>query len=119
MANPKPNHTGHYWSAFSAEDNDLEFIYNLLLEREVPLTPREMALSLIEQRLRSVQDEATRLKQSTVPQYVPGGSYTVGQELVFRKLGNRVGKVVGIREGDNPELGEVSVLQVEFDKADG
>src|SRR4030067_1290242 len=96
-----------YWSEFEVEDTDLEFIYNLLLEREVPLTPREMALSLLEQRLRRVQDEATKLKQSAVPQYVPGGSHTLGQELVFRKLGNRVGKVVGIRGGVKLVLGDV------------
>ena len=109
----------NHWSEFEVEDKDLEFIYNLLLEREVPLTPREMALSLIERRLLRIQDEATRLKQAAVPPYVPGGSHSVGQELVFRKLGNRVGKVVGIRPGDNPELGEFSVIQVEFDKSDG
>jgi hypothetical protein len=119
MAPTPSNSSDNYWSDFEVEDQDLEFIYNLLLEREVPLTPREMALSLIEQRLRRVQEEATRLKQSAVAQYVPGGSHTLGQELVFRKLGNRVGKVVGIREGDNPELGEFSVIQVEFDKNDG
>ncbi len=109
----------NYWSEFELEEPDVEFIYNLLLEREVPLTPTEMALALIEHRLDALQKEAERLKRAARPQYLPGESYDLGQELVFRALGNAVGKVVGIREGDNPDLGEFQVIQVEFDKKNG
>ena len=35
----------NHWSEFEVEDKDLEFIYNLLLDREVPLT-RVLAIAL-------------------------------------------------------------------------
>jgi hypothetical protein len=119
MAPAPLNSSDNYWVEFEVEDSDLEFIYNLLLEREVPLTPREMALALIEHRLQRIQEQAANLKGSTLTPYLPGGSYRLGQELLFRRLGNRVGKVVGIRPGENPELGEFSVIQVEFGQNNG
>jgi hypothetical protein len=107
------------WSEFEVEDSDLEFIYSLLLEREVPLTPREMALSLIEHRLARLQEETARLERAALPHYAPGDEHSLGQQLIFRKFGNRVGTVVGIRPGDNPELGEFRVIRVEFDQNNG
>lgn len=109
----------NYWSEFELDDTDLEFIYNLLLEREVPLTPHEMAQALVERRIRMLEQEVAKLKLSARPSYLPGGSYHLGQELIFQALGNAIGKVVAIREGDNPELGEFKVIQVEFGPQNG
>ncbi len=46
------------WSDLSLLPKDLEFIYNLLLEREAPLTTREMATALVENRLERRAREA-------------------------------------------------------------
>jgi len=43
MISSTPASLEAYWTQFDVDDRDLEFIYNLLLEREVPLTTAEMA----------------------------------------------------------------------------
>lgn len=103
------------WARFEVEDSDLEYIYNLLMEREKPLTSGEMALALLEERLRRLEREASRAPAPEQAVYRPGGEYSVGQMLVFAALGRLAGKVVGVRDGENPELGAFNVIQVEFE----
>jgi hypothetical protein len=103
------------WTRFEVEDSDLEFIYNLLMEREKPLTSSEMAMALLEERLRRLEREASRAPEQEQVLYRPAGDYSIGQVLVFPALGRSSGKVVGVRPGENPELGEFAVIQVEFE----
>jgi hypothetical protein len=102
------------WTKFEVSDSDLEFIYNLLMDREIPLTTQEMALALVEQRLRRLEWEASQVEKPERLMYVPSGEYVSGQELVFPALGRIIGKVVGVRPGENPELGPFGVIQVDF-----
>ncbi len=103
-----------YWSKFDLESGDLEFIYNLLLDREVPLTSADMALALVARRLERLAAQAAAGAASATPVYLPGGEFAIDQELVFPSLGGRIGRVVGIRAGVNPDLGNFDVLQVDF-----
>ena len=107
------------WSELSLSPKDLEFIYNLLLEREVPLTTREMALALVTNRMERRAREAERARSMEMPVYSPASSYEVGQELCFAQLDNARGKVVSIRPGENPDLGSFDVIQVDFDASAG
>lgn len=100
------------WSDLSLSPKDLEFIYNLLLDREVPLTTREMALALIGHRLERRAREAEEARSQETPLYLPGGTYAVGQELRFAHLDNQRGTVLAVRPGANPDLGEFDVIQV-------
>jgi hypothetical protein len=104
-----------YWSEFEVQDADLDVIYNLLLERERPLTTREMALALIEHRIRQLEREAQQASEQALAVYLPSEDFRVGQKLAFPALGNAVGTVVGVREGQNPDLGEFGVIQVEIE----
>jgi hypothetical protein len=103
------------WSELSLSPKDLEFIYNLLLDREVPLTTREMALALVAHRLERREREAEQARSLEIPSYSPGSAYDVGLELRFAHLDNLRGKVLSIRPGANPELGDFEVIQVEFE----
>ena len=103
-----------FWSTFELESGDLEFIYNLLLDREAPLTTAEMALPLIERRLERLRREAEASPQLQELVYQPAEAYQAGQQLVFPALGRRAGKVVSVRAGVNPDLGSFDVLIVEF-----
>ena len=49
-----------YWAEFDVTEQDIEFIDNLLLEREVPLTIEAMAYALAEHRL-----ELQRIEQES------------------------------------------------------
>jgi len=106
--------TAAYWGeAFEIEDSDLDYLYNLLLEEETPLSTAEMALAIIERRVEREAQAAKRREQGTTL-YVPKDTFTVGQLLVFPSLDYSAGTVVGLRSGHNPDLGDFDVLQVDF-----
>ena len=99
---------------FSIQDEDIEYLYEFLLEREKPLTTGELAYALIEKRS---QDEKKKLeallKEGNV--YRPSEAYEVGRELVFPAFDFARGEVVGVRPGYNPEYGEFEVIKVRLD----
>ncbi|MFQ5921274.1 MAG: hypothetical protein ACE5M4_00380 [Anaerolineales bacterium] len=104
-----------YWAEFDASEKDLEFIDNLLLEREVPLTMEEMTQAMVEHRLELLRIEQESQSNGELKAYVPGGDYEVGESLVFQLLDNRVGTVAGIREAYNLDLPPFEVIQVSFE----
>ncbi len=118
MPSPTVTSTEVYWLDFVVTDDDLELIFNLLLEREAPLTTLEMAVSLIERRLSVLEEEAKLAVEDDYQDYLPAGTYEKGQALRFPALGNATGSVVGIRPGENPDLGPFDVIQVKFDDDD-
>jgi hypothetical protein len=105
-----------YWTEFDISDEDLDFIYNLLLEREVPLTTEEMSSALVEYRLERLEKEAQEALKVDYTIYLPAAEYKVGQTILFPALGNAVGSVVGVRDGENPEISSFDVIKVEFEE---
>jgi hypothetical protein len=103
-----------YWgAAFAVEENDLDYLYTLLLENETPLTTDEMVQSLIQRRCQR-ELEALERRQLGAVVYMPKETYTVGQQLVFQALQFVHGTVAKIRPGRNPVDGEFDVITVEF-----
>jgi len=92
----------------------METIYNLLLEREVPLTTAEMAIPLIKQHQERLIREAEQAEAVEAHTYKPADIYEEGQTIVFPALDNRRGEVVSIRAGQNPDIQEFDVLEVVF-----
>ncbi len=108
-----------YWSSFELEGGDLDFIINLLLERETPLTTREMALALVDLRIGKIKQSIEDAKKMDHPAYLPAETYAVGEVLTFPALDNRTGEIVGIRDGKNPDMGSFGVIEVRFENGDG
>lgn len=106
-----------YWESFKLQEQDIEFIYNYLLETETPLTPQELVAALIDEHIRHQKIELERQRTSGGDLYQPKGTYKSRQKLIFPALNWQRGEVVGIRPGRNPELGDFQVIQVAF--ADG
>jgi hypothetical protein len=106
--------TEHYWvEDFEITQADLDYLYNVLLERETPLSADEMALVLVRFRVQSEEDAlARRVGQGQM--YQPENHYRIGQRLIFPQLDFAVGEVVGERPGYNPENGDFTVIQVDF-----
>lgn len=102
------------WTEFEVTDEDLDFIYNLLMDREIPLSTEDMALALLERRLQQAGQEVEAAPQPQRLTYRPADEYHEGDILVFPKLGHRVGTVVAVRPGENPEIGAFDVITVEF-----
>jgi len=103
------------WNRFQVQDDDLEVVTNLLLEREVPLTTAEMARAIVERRLALQAESVARSWRAQAEPYLPRGTYPVGTLLSFPALDGASGVVVGARPGSNPDLGPFSVIQVRFD----
>ncbi len=107
--------TESYWqNAFRVTDADMEYLYNLLLEEETPLSGREIALRLVDYRMRR-EEEDLRRKMSRGTLFQPKDAYEIGESLVFPAFGFALGKVVGKRPGINPEHGDFVVIEVEFE----
>lgn len=103
-----------YWENFRLEDEDIEHLYNHLLELETPLTPQETLKAVVTGRIQRelARMEAQRNAGGTM--YMPKETYQVGDELLFPALGWQRGKVVAVRPGNNPDIGPFSVILVEF-----
>lgn len=106
--------TAAYWGeAFTIEDGDLDYLYNLLLEEETPLSTDEMALAIIERRTER-EAQAIRRREQGTTLFRPHDTFTVGQQVVFSALDYAMGSIVGVRAGRNPDFPEFDVIKVDF-----
>ena len=103
-----------YWTDFDVSDEDIDIIYNLLLEREGPLTIEEMAIAVIEARLERRKLEEQLNEDNSRPLYLPEEFYQIGQEIIFPAFENRVAEVLEVREGENPDYPAFDVIKVRF-----
>ena len=104
-----------YWAQnFTVQPDDLEHLLNLFLDDEMPLSSDELALKLMRYRCQREENVLSRelIKGSL---YQPKDSFTLDQPVVFPALKFAVGKVVGIRDGVNPEVDAFKVIKVEMD----
>jgi len=104
-----------YWETFRLADEDREFIYNYLLEIETPLTSPELLSALLNERIRQEKLELEKQRTSGGDIYVPAHIFNKDQDLVFPSFGWQHARVIGIRPGQNPDLGDFQVIQVAFD----
>jgi hypothetical protein len=105
--------TAEYWQAFTLFEDDVDFLRNLLLEAEEPLTTSRLALALIGERVRREESEL-RAELSKGALYQPKNHYSVGDSVIFPGLDFRLGSVVALRPGTNPEYGNFDVITVDF-----
>jgi len=107
-----------YWDNFSLQQEDIEFIYNHLLETETPLTSKELLDLLVKERIQREKTLIDKQRSAGGDQYLPKHRYAVSHRLIFPALDWKKGKVVNVRPGNNPELGEFEVIQVAFEDGD-
>ena len=109
----------HHWVRnFQIEQDDIEFITGLLLEKEQPLTTESLARIIIEQRL---AQEANALQErfKDARFFNPAEGYEVGQRIIFPALEFASGVVVKERSGSNADYEPFTVIQVEFEGENG
>ena len=106
--------TAAFWrDQFEVSANDLDFLYNLLLDTQSSKHLNDLATALIQEYMRRENAQIeTELAKGTV--YLPKGQYTIGQTLVFPALEFATGEVTNIRPGQNPEHGKFEVIIVRF-----
>ncbi len=107
--------TAAFWrDQFEVTADDLDFLYNFLLDAQTTKSQAELATLLVEEYLRrenaKIETELAKGKM-----YVPAEAYEAGQTLVFPAMDFAVGTVTDVRPGINPEHGEFEVITVQFD----
>jgi len=105
----------NYWDDFELQEEDIEFIYNHLLEIETPLTPKELVSVLIDERIQREQKAIEEQRLAGGEIYLPKESYQVEQKVVFPALSWQQGLVTAVRSGWNPDHGDFKVIKVKFD----
>lgn len=105
--------TEAYWRRdFRVRPEDIEFIYDLMVDDGRPRTLDELTKEVIARHCRR-EAQAREPEQGAI--YRPREKYTVGQLLFFPSLDYARGQVVSVRPGRNPRYGEFSVIQVDFE----
>lgn len=105
------------WSSnFTITLDDVEYLANVLVERETPMTTGQLARLIVEHRLEQErQDISEQYENARI--YDPSQHYEIGERVVFSELDFAVGEVVSTRTGTNPAHGEFPVIQVHFEGA--
>ena len=110
--------TGLYWQEQLVITNkDVTYLYGMILDGGKPVSTAALAQALIERHCR--QEETTiesELSRGAV--YQPKDLYEVGQAIIFPALDYALGVVTGTRPGRNPDYGQFTVIQVEFEGED-
>jgi len=106
-----------YWKTLQVTSQDVEVLHTHLFEIETPLTARDLALILIEMRVRSGRDARAKEHQAGGKIFLPKDKFNAGDNLVFPALDWKKGRVTATRHGVNPEAGEFDVITVAL--ADG
>jgi hypothetical protein len=104
-----------YWETFNLQEEDIEFLYNFLLEVETPLTTRELLKALVDERIRREMQALERQRTSAGDVFLPKEHYSVDQKLVFPVYNWKRGEVVDVRPGRNPDLPDFQVIRVRME----
>ena len=114
MVSYAPNND-HFWEDLDFSKSDFEFFFNLLLDREVPLSTLELVNEFIPFQ---IENELERLKKEnaqTGELYMPSKDYSTGDKVVFPSADMKQGTVISKRNGFNPDLQLFNVIEVLFE----
>jgi hypothetical protein len=103
-----------FWTELQITDDNLDALYNFLLESETPATKSELLKKLIINLIseqKTIIENNRKLEGAT---YFPKNKYEIGQNLVFPQRSWQKGKIVNKRPGVNPEITGLEVIEVEF-----
>jgi hypothetical protein len=107
--------TSTYWqSQFVVSADDAEYLYNLILESNQPQPTGSLALALVQRRCQA-EEVSIRTEFQRGSLYQPQGSYQNGEVVVFPRFDYVTGTVKGQRQGSNPQYGDFTVIEVEFE----
>ena len=103
-----------YWNDFQVTEQDLEFLYNYLLEVEKPQTSEALLQALVSNRIDLEKENLQKQRLSAGTIYYPKEHYEVGQTVQIPALNWQVGKVTHTRPGNNPEIAPFEVMDVKM-----
>ena len=107
-----------YWQNLEINQQDIEYLYTFLLEKEKPLPPTGLAKALIGERIRKEKKQLKEKQQKNGEIYLPEKTYAVGEKIQFPALKWTSGKVTDVRDGRNPQMESLQVITVALEKGD-
>ena len=107
----------HWAHQFSISAKDIDYLTNLLLEKETPMSSAQLATVLINNR---IEDNVAELKAryDGTKLYKPSNSYEVGERLLFSTFDYATAIVTNIRNGKNNSAEDFRVIAVDFDNTE-
>jgi hypothetical protein len=108
--------TERHWQEFELAAGDLEYLSEVLIEEEAPMTVVALTRRLMEKRLAD-EKAIWEHREATGRVYQPREAYQEGDRLVFSALEDAVGTVVGVRPGRHPDYSPFDVIQVQMESA--
>lgn len=110
--------TAAYWQEqFKISTEDIEFIYNNILETNRLYGLDEIATVLVKRHC-DAEELETRTELQRGELYQPSKSYDTDEKIIFPQLDFALGMVTHTRDGNHPEYGTFTVLQVAFERSD-
>ena len=107
----------NFWQNYQITESDISRIFNHLLETECPATQDDLAKSLILNQIEIQKEKIESDHKSDGEIYYPKNSYKLNDKLVFPHLSWTSAKVVNVRNGVNPEIPGLQVIDVLFDSS--
>ncbi len=104
-----------YWKSIEIDQQDIEYLYSYLLEKETPHPSDKLAEALIKQRIQSEKERLQKKQQENGDIYLPKLEFEVGDRIQFPANNWISGEVTDVREGNNPEYPELKVLIVDLE----
>jgi hypothetical protein len=104
-----------YWDTLELTKEDIECLYNHLLEIETPLPPEELVQVLIQNRIEREQEAAKLQRNAGSQPYLPKNEYNVGDKITFPAQDWQVGKVIKSRDASTLSEELFRVIEVEFE----
>ena len=97
------------WDDIAFDESCLDFIFDFLFEKEMPMTPFDLAKAMIQEKIRVYKKAIAKQEKSQGLIYRPKEKYQIGDEVTFPLISNQKGKVIEIRPGNNPDIPVFSV----------
>lgn len=107
-----------FWKSYKLTNQELEDIYNYLLETETPLDKFEITKFIINKAISRKEEEIIASQTASGKGYLPQDQFKTGDLLVFPSRANTAGKVKSIRNGYNPDYPDLQVIDVAFDSGE-
>ncbi|RME80606.1 MAG: hypothetical protein D6775_15775 [Caldilineae bacterium] len=107
-----------YWrDEYTVSEEDHEYLYETLADADEPQSLETLVLGIIRRRCQ-LEESRIRSEIERGKVYDPKQKYEVGDDIVFPAFDFRLGKVLAVRPGDNPEHGEFDVITVRFENSE-
>jgi hypothetical protein len=111
----KTQHPAYWSDEFTITPDDLQHLSTLLIEDELPRPAGELGRALVLHRCREEEALIGRALSKGTP-YQPQRSYEIGERVVLPALDYRLGEVIGVRPGHNPEYDPFQVILIKFER---